>query len=33
MLLDIIIDILSDEKGSLTNALLKTKVLLHTIGK
>jgi hypothetical protein len=33
MLLDEIIDILSDEKGSLNNALLKTKVLLHTIGK
>lgn len=33
MLLDEIIDILSDENGSLNNALLKTKVLLHTIGK
>jgi len=33
MLLDDIIDILSDENGSLNNALLKTKVLLHTIGK
>jgi len=33
MLLDEIIDILSDSKGSLTDALLKTKVLLHTIGK
>jgi hypothetical protein len=33
MLLDDIIDILSDESGSLNNALLKTKVLLHTIGK
>jgi hypothetical protein len=28
-----IIDILSDENGSLNGALLKTKVLLHTIGK
>src|SRR5215469_102097 len=33
MLLDDIIDILSDEGVSLNNALLKTKVLLHTIGK
>lgn len=33
MLLDDIIAILSDSKGSLTDALLKTKVLLHTIGK
>jgi hypothetical protein len=33
VLLDEIIDILSDSKGSLTDALLKTKVLLHTIGK
>lgn len=33
MLLDEIIDILSDSKGSLTDALLKTKVLLHQIGK
>ena len=33
MLLDEIITILSDEKGTLNNALLKTKVLLHTIGK
>lgn len=33
MLLDDIIDILSDESGSLNSALLKTKVLLHTIGK
>ncbi len=33
MLLDEIIDILSDENGSLNGALLKTKVLLHTIGK
>lgn len=33
MLLDEIIEILSDEKGSLTSALLKTKVLLHSIGK
>jgi hypothetical protein len=33
MLLDDIIDILSDTKGSLTDALLKTKVLLHQIGK
>lgn len=33
MLLDDIIDILSDDDGSLTSALLKTKVLLHTIGR
>src|SRR5437588_520449 len=33
MLLDEIIDLLSDSKGNLTDALLKTKVLLHTIGK
>ncbi|MBK7674708.1 MAG: hypothetical protein IPJ27_08020 [Candidatus Accumulibacter sp.] len=33
MLLDEIIATLSDEKGSLTSALLKTKVLLHSIGK
>jgi hypothetical protein len=33
MLLDDIIAILSDSKGSLTDALLKTKVLLHQIGK
>lgn len=33
MLLDDIIAILSDEKGSLNAALLKTKVLLHSLGK
>jgi len=33
MLLDDIITILSDENGSLNSALLKTKVLLHTLGK
>ena len=33
MLIDEIIDLLSDEKGRLTDALLKTKVLLHRIGK
>jgi hypothetical protein len=33
MLLDDIINILADEKGSLNAALLKTKVLLHSIGK
>ncbi|MDK2743141.1 MAG: hypothetical protein NDI90_09510 [Nitrospira sp. BO4] len=33
MLLDEIIATLSDENGSLTSALLKTKVLLHSIGK
>ncbi len=32
MLLDEIITILSDEAGTLNSALLKTKVLLHTIG-
>jgi hypothetical protein len=32
MLLDDIIAILSDEKGSLNDAMLKTKVLLHQIG-
>lgn len=32
MLLDDIIAILSDEKGSLNAALLKTQVLLHQIG-
>jgi hypothetical protein len=31
-LLDEIIDLLSDEKGSLTAALLKTKVLMHRLG-
>lgn len=31
-LLDDIIDLLSDEDGSLTAALLKTKVLMHTLG-
>lgn len=31
-ILDEIIDLLSDEKGSLTAALLKTKVLMHSIG-
>ena len=31
-LLDDIIDLLSDENGSLNAALLKTKVLMHTIG-
>ncbi len=31
-LLDEIIDLLSDKKGSLTDALLKTKVLMHKIG-
>ncbi len=31
-LLDDIIDLLSDESGSLTAALLKTKVLMHTLG-
>ena len=31
-LLDDIIDLLSDENGSLTAALLKTKVLMHTLG-
>lgn len=33
MLLDDIIAILSDSKGSLTDALLKTKVFLHQIGR
>ena len=33
MLLDEIIATLSDEKGSLNSALLKTKVLLHSLGK
>jgi hypothetical protein len=33
MLLDDIITLLSDEQSSLTEALLKTKVLLHQIGK
>lgn len=33
MLLDDIINILSDSKGSLTDALLKTKVLLFQLGK
>jgi len=33
VLLDDIVGILADEKGSLNAALLKTKVLLHTIGK
>lgn len=31
-LLNQIVDLLSDEKGSLTDALLKTKVVLHKIG-
>ena len=31
-LLDQIVDLLSDKDGSLTDALLKTKVLLHKIG-
>lgn len=31
-LLDEIIDLLSDQKGSLTGALLKTKVVMHKIG-
>ena len=31
-LLDEIIDLLADENGSLNAALLKTKVLMHTIG-
>jgi hypothetical protein len=31
-LLDEIVDLLSDKKGSLTDALLKTKVLMHRIG-
>lgn len=33
MLLDEIIGLLSDEKSSLTEALLKTKILLHQIGQ
>jgi hypothetical protein len=33
MLLDEIIELLSSEAGSLTEALLKTKVLLHQIGR
>ena len=33
MLLDEIIARLGDEKSSLTDALLKTKILLHQIGK
>ena len=33
MLLDDIIAILSDENGTLNSALLKTKVLLHSLGK
>jgi hypothetical protein len=33
MLLDEIIHLLSDEQSSLTAALLKTKILLHQIGK
>jgi hypothetical protein len=33
MLLDEIVEILSDEKGTLNSALLKTKVLLHSLGK
>lgn len=33
MLLDQIINILADSKGDLNDALLKTKVLLHTIGR
>jgi hypothetical protein len=33
MLLDEIIELLSSQTGSLTDALLKTKVLLHQIGK
>lgn len=31
-LLNVIVDLLSDKSGSLTDALLKTKVLLHRIG-
>jgi hypothetical protein len=31
-LLDDIIELLSEEKGSLTDALLKTKVLMHKSG-
>lgn len=33
MLLDEIIETLSDEKGTLNSSLLKTKVLLHSLGK
>jgi hypothetical protein len=33
MLLDDIISILSDSEGRLTDALLKTKVLLYRLGK
>ena len=33
MLIDDIIEILGSEDGSLTDALLKTKILLHKIGK
>lgn len=33
MLLDEIIGLLNSEQGSLTDALLKTKVLLHQIAK
>lgn len=33
MLLDEVIEILSDEKGTLNSAMLKTKVLLHSLGK
>ena len=33
MLLDEIIGLLGDENGSLTDALLKTKILLHQIGR
>jgi hypothetical protein len=33
MLLDEIIELLGDEKSGLTDALLKTKILLHQIGK
>jgi hypothetical protein len=33
VVLDEIISILADEKGTLNSALLKTKVLLHSLGK
>jgi hypothetical protein len=33
MLIDDIIELLSNEQASLSEALLKTKVLLHKIGK
>ena len=33
MLLDEIIELLGDESGSLADALLKTKILLHQIGR